>query len=177
MNRIYTEAVLHPIHITAERTLMDTILFLLPAFFLVLGIVLFALGIRQQRKAKLAESWPTTPGVIHSCELRQHSSTDNDGMTTVTYEPVIQFSYRFMGVSYTGSQYRMGSRGVSFSRKKAETIASRYPDNSQVAVRYNPDNPAEAVLELGSASGPLLMIIGGVFAIVGPVLLVIFLTG
>jgi hypothetical protein len=156
---------------------MDTILYLFPAFFVVLGIVLFAFGIRQLRKAKLAESWPTTPGVIQSCELRQHSSTDDDGMTSYTYEPVVQFSYSFMGVSYSGSQYRMGSRGTSFNRKKAETIANRYPVSRQVAVRYNPDNPAEAVLELGSASGPLWMIIGGVFAIVGLVLLVAFLMG
>jgi hypothetical protein len=154
---------------------MAIFLYLLPVVFLGLGVALFLAGQAQRRKAKLVESWPTTPGVIQMCDLEEHHSTDSDGMTSRTYEPVIEYDYRFMGMTYTGNQYRMGSKGSSYNRKKAETIASRYPINTRVDVRYNPDKPEEAVLELGSASAPILMTIGAIFAVVGAVLLVTFI--
>jgi hypothetical protein len=154
---------------------MPTLFYLLPVTFLALGAGLFVFGQIQQRKAKVVESWPKTPGVIFTSDMDQHYSTDNEGMTSYTYEPVIEYTYKFMGVEYSGSQYRMGSKGTSFDRRKAESILSRYPVGQQVEVYYNPDNPAQAVLEHGSASGPLLLIVGAVFAVVGVVLLFAFI--
>jgi hypothetical protein len=154
---------------------MEPALFSLPAIFIVLGVALFVLGQFQRRKAMRVESWPTTPGVILSSELHERSSTDEDGSTSVSYQPVIEFSYRIMGLEYTSSQYRMGSRGTSYHRKKAESITNHYPVGQQVDVRYDPEKPTEAVLELGSASAPILMIIGGAFAILGIIMLVVFL--
>jgi len=154
---------------------MEPALFSLPAIFIVLGIFLFVLGQFQRRRARQVESWPTIPGVILSSELHERSSTDDDGTTSYTYQPVIEFSYKVMGLEYTSSQYRMGSRGTSYNHKKAESIANRYPVGQRVDVRYNPEKPTEAVLELGSASAPILMIIGGVFAVLGIIMLIAFL--
>jgi hypothetical protein len=91
------------------------------------------------------------------------------------YEPVIEYSYRFMEVQYTGTQYRMGSKGASYDHKRAQTIVDRYPVDLEVDVRYNPDNPSVAVLELGSASASILMLVGVIFAVVGAVILIVFM--
>jgi hypothetical protein len=154
---------------------MDTISILLPAIFILLGIFLFAFGQIQQRKAKVIESWPTISGIILASDLREHSSTDDDGMTSSTYEPVVEYSYRYMGSEYTSKQYRMGSKGTSYNHKRALAIIDRYPIDQNVNVRCNPDNPSQAVLELGSASASILMIVGGIFMSIGGILLVVFL--
>jgi hypothetical protein len=171
---------LKPVHYPHQkqqsfRGPMDTFMTLFPAFFIVLGIILIAVGQSQQRKARVVGTWPTVPGVILTSDLQEHYSTDDEGGATYTYEPVIDYSYRFMGVQYTGTEYRMGSKGASYDQKRAQTIVDRYPVDLKVDVRYNPDNPAVAVLELGSASASILMLVGVIFAVVGAVILIVFM--
>ena len=74
-------------------------------------------------------------------------SSDSDG--GITYRPEVTYHYTVDGREHLASRTRFGDRfGISFSAPAVRTVR-RYPVGSSVTVRYNPEDPAEAVLEPG----------------------------
>jgi hypothetical protein len=131
------------------------------------GFGLLALGIlwvggfgwahfRAVGKAKAAETWPTATGRVISSEVVEEESTDREGGTTTWYNPVVAYAYSAGGRELTGRRLRFGNYR-SASRKKAEAAIARYPAGATPAVRYNPEDPAECVLETRKPS-PLYLI-------------------
>ena len=123
--------------------------------FIGIGMVLIGLAwaggfafthFRAVAKAKAAESWPITGARVLSSEVRVEESSDNDGGSTTWYNPVVVYSYTVSGKEFTGSRLRFGNPR-SASRKKAEAAIAPYPVGITPLVRYNPQDPKEAVLE------------------------------
>lgn len=131
------------------------------------GIGLLALGIlwvagfgwahfRAVGKARAAQSWPTATGRVISSEVVEEESTDREGGTSTWYNPVVVYAYSAGGRELTGRRLRFGNYRSS-SRRKAEAAIAAYPAGATPAVRYNPENPEECVLET-TKPGPVYLI-------------------
>ena len=137
-------------------------------FLVGLGFILSALVSNQ--RVRSAESWPTIPGTVLDTEVREFVSRSS-GVTTRTYEPIIHYQYILMGKPYEGKRLSFGS--LRMKDDQAEEIVSRYAAGSSVTVHYDPNKPEKSVLELTVRGGNTLMISGGIFIVMGIVLIVL----
>jgi hypothetical protein len=141
----------------------------LGGIFAVVGIGLVVFGLRERKKAKAAESWPTANGSILSARLDQQTRTErSDGRTytRTSYTPIIEYTYTVGGQTYQGSRVFPGA-SMSYDHGTAQNIVNRYQPGAAVAVHYDPGDPTQAVLETKSKGGNLFLILGGVFAALG----------
>jgi hypothetical protein len=125
-------------------------------FFLitfVIGLVLLLNSTRSKKKAGASQQWPGVPGSIVVSEVRQSSSTDDDGHTSYSYYPHVEYSYAVLGQQYSGKQVSFGGVVGTGNPKNAQVMIAKYPLNSPITVYYNPQNPAEAVLERAAGAG------------------------
>ena len=149
---------------------------LIGVVFLIIGLVLLLVGINQGKKAKAAEAWPTVPGVILSSGLKENRQYDSDdGRTTVTYEPQVQYQYSLMGQTYQGDRLAFGK--VSYNYGLASKKLAPYAQGANVVVHYDPADPSKAVLETKAAGGVILIVIGAIFMVLGLIVAVLGLLG
>jgi hypothetical protein len=131
------------------------------------GIGLVALGLlwtagfafahfRAVAKANAAESWPTAFATVESCDVVEEESTDRQGHTTTWYRAEVAYSYSVGGAQHRSRRLRFGNYR-SASRRKAEAMLDRYRGMTTVPVRYNPDKPAESVIETVKP-GPIYLV-------------------
>jgi len=109
------------------------VLVILNAVFL--GIIFFT-----RRKMATISGWPSTMGTIQKSYIDWRSSSDSG---TTAY-PMIQYSYQVGGQAYQSSKY---APGPEIGGTGAHKVVARYPAGAQVMVFYNPQNPADSVLE------------------------------
>jgi hypothetical protein len=124
------------------------------------------MGWRQKQKGSTSEGWSKVNGVIISTQLNEQTSSDNDGFTRTTYEPVVDYVYQVNGQTYHGNKISAGW-SMSYDYNSAQKKISPYKTDAPVVVYYNPANPAEAVLETKSSSGNIMLIIGIVLLALG----------
>lgn len=128
------------------------------ALFLAIGVAILGFGLRSLFLSKQAEGWPTTPGRIVSSDFV--TDTDDDG---TTYRTKLRYAYNVAGRDYEGDRIAFGysaSSGRAFHYEIYEAL----PAGSQVAVRYDGNDPARAVLAFGvNRSILFLLIFGGVW--------------
>jgi hypothetical protein len=119
--------------------------------FLILALVFFYIALRGRRASSITKRWPTTTGrVLHSqVEYRRSHRSGS-------YYPAVLYEYQVMGQRYQSTTLSPGLEyGLSF-RGRVQARVDKYPAGSMVTVYYNPDNPAQAVLE-HSATGNRIM--------------------
>lgn len=136
------------------------------------GLVFVIIGIISNRRAALSKTWPTAPGEILNSTIVQHESTDSDGASSTSYEPVVEYRYNVIGSPFTGKRIAYGAN--QFSYNIAQKIISRYPIGSSIQVHYNPEKPADAVLETKSSGGTIFLIVGIVIIIAAVVIYLFF---
>ncbi len=119
--------------------------------FLLLGTLGFPLGasvliggLADWLRADLSEGWPTaTARILHSEAMMRLGKGPR-------HYPDISYDYEVAGKRYTSSSIRFS--GAHFrTNDGAQQVVDRYPAGSDVMVRYDPDNPATAVLESSPA--------------------------
>lgn len=135
------------------------------------GLIFVIVSIVMRKKAQAAQTWPVAPGQILFSTIETHTSTDSDGDTTTHYEPKVEYSYAVMGSPMKGTRISFGAMGSDY--KSAQKTSAQYPVGAAVSVHYNPEKPAESVLETTARGGTVFMVIGIVIAIVGIILLII----
>lgn len=93
-----------------------------------------------RQSAAKAQSWAATTGrvILSTLEARRSSKGG-----TVHY-PVVQYQYR---VNATDYESRKIMPGMEWGGSGARAVVAKYPAGSTVTVYYNPENPAEALLE------------------------------
>ncbi len=141
----------------------------LGGIFAAIGIGLLIFGLRERKKAKAAEAWPTVNGTIISSRLDQNTRTERrDGRTYThtSYAPVVEYTYEVGGKTYQGNHIFPGAT-MSYDLGTAQNIVNRYQPGSTATVHYDPADPMEAVLEIKAKGGNLFLILGGVFAVLG----------
>lgn len=102
---------------------------------------------RSARKAASSANWPTAQGTIQASSVRENLETDSEGDNERAFYPNVHYAWSAGGQSYTGDRIVFGGKSRFTRESDAKAVCDRYPQGSQVAVRYNPANPQEAVLE------------------------------
>jgi hypothetical protein len=137
------------------------------AFFISVGAMLIRKGSRYLRLAAAAAQWPVVAGKVISVEIVERIDKTEDGPSRV-FVPQVHYVYNADGVSRDGSVIRFGleNRGYSLEQQAREFLA-RYSVGSKVEVRYEPQNPAIAVLEPGQIGGGSNLLAGILLMLVG----------
>ncbi len=125
------------------------------SLFLIVGFGILGFAGYSLYKSKQAETWPTTEGKITSCKLKENS--DSDGST---YQVEVTYTYWANGATLEGKKIAFGYSGSS-SHQMHQEIEGRLKNARSIQVRYNPSNPAEAVLACGVNSSILFLLIFG----------------
>ncbi len=134
------------------------------ALFIALSLAWLVFGAIGFHKAVVSQGWPVTDGTVVSAQVVRPS-----GKST-KYIAEIGYSYQVNGKEYTSKNFKATSaRGTSGWAKE---LVALHPVGSMVSVHYNPDKPADAVIEPGLQSdnywmtlAPLLVIILLAFAL------------
>ena len=113
---------------------------------IVIGVVTLALVIREIRKGmrrRDASDWISTPGVVLSSTVQVRRIA---GQTRKI--PAVVYQYAVGGHPYQGFRVHLGEKlgSVRFAGG-AERLVQKYPTGAQVVVYFDPENPADAVLE------------------------------
>lgn len=134
--------------------------------FGILGVIFIIVALVSRKKAQTAQGWPVTAGAVTGVDVRAHQDYDEDsGTTTTNFEPVVNYTYNVMGQTYTGSKIAFGAN--RFDQRTAQNKVAGYAPGSSIQVHYNPQKPADAVLETKVAGGKVFLIVGIVLAVIG----------
>ena len=134
--------------------------------FLVIGIVLIVISVKDKKKAEASGAWPSTTGTVVESTIKEHSSYDTDDHTQrTTFSPYVKYTYTVMGTAYESHKMSFGA-ARSGSYKFAQELITAYPAGSSVPVYYDPNNPADAVLMRKSGSSKVMLILGIVFVVI-----------
>jgi hypothetical protein len=129
--------------------------------FIVIGLVVVAVGIRLLARSLGAELWPVTNGMVRSARMNSQS-----GHHSRTYSAEITYGYQVAGIKYEGDKVAIGQ--MSADTGYASGILDRYPVGKEVSVHYSPGDPADAVLEPGIHGGTWICLgVGTAFTLFG----------
>jgi hypothetical protein len=148
--------------------MIDAVLIGFGVIAFAIGAVLYVIQFRQGLRADASKKWPTAPGTVVSSALEQ--SPDHKRR----YRAAMQYRYRVGGKDYQSNRIFWG--GNEGRQKHMTSVVASYPAGAQVPVYYDPQNPAEAVIDPAQNAGsrPLVlyalgMMTLGLFAFTGGV--------
>ena len=107
---------------------------------LILNAIFLSIIFFMRRKMAAVSQWPSTMGTVNSSYLERRASSEGGS----TNYPVVQYAYQVSGQAYQSAKL---APGPEVGGTGAGKIVERYPAGAQVMVFYNPQNPADAVLE------------------------------
>jgi hypothetical protein len=90
-------------------------------------------------------------GKVVSSEVVKRIDKTEDGSTTV-FIPHVLYAYNPDGVRRSGRFIQIGLEERGCVEKRAQDYVDKYGVGSRVPVRYDPQNPANAVLEQGKSA-------------------------
>lgn len=126
--------------------------------YLALVLSAFYFSFVTMPKAVNSNDWPQAQGEVVSSELVQRSRTHRSGKRITVHSAKVNYVYHVDGKPFASHQLKWADRHGS-SQVEADML-SQYPAGASVTVFYNPDNPAEAVLQKGISLDHILI---GVF--------------
>jgi hypothetical protein len=124
-----------------------------------LALLLVGMAVRARRRAAAAYTWPTTRGIVIASSVK---STSNRG----SYAPKITYRYQVAGQTYESAVMSRNFQ-TGGPRNIAQAKADEYPVGRQVDVRYDPEKPQEAVLELVTPAVWWLYLLAGLSLFMG----------
>lgn len=122
--------------------------------FLLVGPILLIFARKWQSAVDASRGWPTATGRVVSAEVKQKLSKVGSQLQP-EYVPVIVYDYSVAGQVYRGNVVHVGiSPAYSYLRteRDAQAYIDKYPVGAEVAVAYNPADPASALLEPGGGA-------------------------
>jgi hypothetical protein len=96
----------------------------------------------EQALAVLSRSWPTAPGKIDTSDVSARASHRSGRFWALD----VRYVYRVGGVDHVGTRLAFAPRWIG-SQYAVDDLARRYAVGAAAEVRYDPDQPDEAVLE------------------------------
>lgn len=137
--------------------------------FLIAGyLVAFKFGAPILENAKASEQWPKASGRITASHVETSRDSENKNM----YSAQVTYEYEVEGTTYTDDTVWFGGDYSSSNRSDAQQTVSKYPAGQTVDVYYQPDDPANAVLEPGAKFTSYLVYgIGWMILLVGILIL------
>src|SRR5262245_51840255 len=115
--------------------------------FIIVALVFVFLALRSSRKASISRKWPATTGKVLAAGIEPRTGHSSKGGYYTSYYPVVQYEYTVNGQRFLGNRITFGGEvGYGWTGMAQRQIAGYVP-NSNVAVFYDPNEPANAVLE------------------------------
>ena len=96
----------------------------------------------EQTLAALSRSWPAVPGQIDMSDVSQKLTYRSGRLWALD----VRYVYRVGDLDYVGIRLAFAPRWLG-SQYTVDALARRYAIGATVDVRYDPDQPDEAVLE------------------------------
>jgi hypothetical protein len=148
--------------------MIDAVLMGFGVIAFAIGVVLYVVQFRQGLKADASKKWPTSSATIIASALER--SPENKWR----YRASVQYRYRVGGKEHQAERIFWG--GNEGRQKHMASVVASYPAGCKVPVHYNPQNPAEVVIDPVQHTGsrPLVlyamaMMALGLFAFTGGV--------
>ena len=117
-------------------------------FFAVLLICITPIAaynvVARYLEARDSINWPTAEAVITRSIVEESRATSKK----ISYKPHVTYTYRVADREFSGNDISMHDVGYG-DGNIAQEIVAKYSVNSRHSVYYNPDDPAQAVLEPG----------------------------
>ena len=136
-------------------------------FVLVIGVAAIVAGFTVRSASSAARGWPVATGKITE-RTTGPSTTSGASRPGRYFEPRVTYTYTVDGKPYQG--HRIGLTTDGYDQDKAQRVADDLP--ASVDVHYNPRDPSDALLQPGStSSGILLLILGALGLLVGAAML------
>jgi len=133
------------------------------------GLAIYV-GAGNLADARASRDWPSVEGTITVSDVvreTERTSATDMKRTSVTWRAKVAYRYVVDGTSYEGTRIAYGAYDTAERERAARTVA-RYPVGHTVVVFYKPADPAESVLEPGTAGVPwFFLALGSVFLLVG----------
>ena len=136
----------------------------------IMGVVLILAGIglvafmrRRHALVRASRAWPVVPGTVLESEVRRYGHSVETGRR---YYPAVRYRYEVEGRSYVGKRLYFDEMAWS-SRSSAARLAHKHPPGATVTVRYDPDDPARALLEPGLSGAGNYGVLGCALVLVG----------
>ncbi|MFY9759957.1 MAG: DUF3592 domain-containing protein [Xanthobacteraceae bacterium] len=146
--------------------MLNVVLIGFGAIAIAIGAVLYSVQFRQGLRADASKKWPRASGTVIASVLEKAPEH------RWRYRAVLQYSYRVGGKNYQASRIFWG--GNEGREKHMASVVETYPAGGKVRVFYDPENPAEAVLDPIQHTGSrqvalyaLAMITLGLFTVTG----------
>jgi len=132
-----------------ERRIDPFVLFICLVFAVIFGVwsaVASGIYLKAQRSA----AWPQTTAKVTEWELQTRIGSRNQK----TYYYHCRYTFRVNGAEYTGEAIKISRFGnkVGHPSERSTMLSERYRVGAECDVWYNPDDPADAVLEPGTAT-------------------------
>jgi Protein of unknown function (DUF3592) len=121
-----------------------------------IGVVLLVFGGYMGVQGERSRHWPIASGIITESSVQPNYSVT--GRRRRSRSARITYRYPVNGTFYTSDLISYG-KGL-FDNEY--TQVRLYPQGARVEVRYDPGNPARAVLDPGAGLVPLLALLAGV---------------
>lgn len=122
----------------------------------ILNIVFLVIIFFIRRRMAVVSQWPSTLGSVTASYLERRASGKNGS----TNYPVVHYAYQVGRQPYQG---RKIAPGPEVGGSGAAKVVARYPVGAQVMVFYNPQDPADAVLERKAPAQWLFLLILVIF--------------
>jgi hypothetical protein len=149
-----------------ERRMIDAVLILFGVIAFAVGAVLYVVQLRQGLRADASKKWPKAEATVLTSALEPSPEHKR------RYRAAIQYRYRVGRKDYQSDRIFWG--GNEGRRRHMESVVSAYPAGASMGIRYDPQNPAEAVIDPTQHTGSkatvvyaMAMITIGLFAFGG----------
>lgn len=110
------------------------------------GLIMLLIYISALMRAAASRNWTSVEGRIDSSHVGRVVSSRGRRQSTSNYKPEIKYTYSVTGNAYEGSHIGFGVPILGW-QSSAEQVVARYPTGATRTVYYDPQNPAQAVLE------------------------------
>ncbi|MFC1582212.1 DUF3592 domain-containing protein [Planctomycetota bacterium] len=137
---------------------------------LAMGLLIVWGGISGYLQGKKMSRWPTVVGIVKISEVQGDGKSVEQARrdlktsikNSIWYEAHIIYHYEVKGVPYKFNRISLRDIGDT-SPVGSQGLVERYPAGMEIVVYYNPEDPAEAILEVEEGATLLAaMIVGGI---------------
>ena len=160
------------LHTAPPKTTMGVraLFLLIPLGIAAVGIVVLVLGWLWRQEYQDSATWPTVAGRVTESEVDRNGGgtgirigdDNNDGYSVdFTYIYVVgERQYQNNDIYFSFAKV-FGSHQNYDTYTEAQRSIENYPVGAQVTVRYDPDDPANSVLERRFDDGTFVIVMGG----------------
>lgn len=131
------------------------------AFFLLMVLICFALGLVNKTNRDVDDSWIPVDGFVLHSELETHmiEGLNKGNPSSLFYDSNIHYQYDVNGQTFTGS-YVLGGVNKNDPAMAQHNVDS-YPQGTVIRIFYNPADPKKSMIDISSDGRSLAFFLAG----------------